>query len=233
MTEKPQLGPVFSEFLERGNRLLNAALLAPTEKDHVRTYYNFMRPESNSRIVDLGCGTGHYGVMLQEIDPSLEIDNVVNDMALVQWMDDEGIPCFYSSFESTPLPSECADVVMFNEAIGHGDLGKCFDEAFRLLKTNGILTMKDFTTVDLSQEVLSFDSWGYKVYRQDIMISVAYQHGFNLVEVKHPKMYTKEWFEIVEKHLVEYVSTYDKENMPLCSVLYTVVKGNLNGRSQS
>ena len=233
MTQQAQLGPVFSEFLERGNRLFNAALLAPTEKEHARVYYDFMKPQSNSSIVDMGCGTGHLGVMLQKIDPSLEIMNVVNDMALAQLMDDEDIPCFYASFESTPIPNECADVVMFNESIGHGDLRRCFTEALRVLKTDGMMTIKDFTTIDLNQEVLSFDDWGYRVYRQDILIGVAYQHGFNLIEVKHPEMYTKDWFDIVEKHFVQYVCSYDRGNMPLCSVLYKFVKGNLSGRSQA
>ena len=228
-----QLGPVFSEFLDKGNLLFNAALIAPTEKEHGRAYYEFMQPSKDARIVDMGCGTGHLGVMLQEIDPSLDVMNVVNDPALIELMQDKNIQCVYSSFEETPLAKECADAVMFNESMGHGDIRKCFDEAFRVLKNGGILTIKDFTTIDSSQEVLSFDDWGYKLYRQDIVIGVAYQHGFNLVAVNHPKMYTKDWFDIAEKHFVKYVGTYDTQNMPVCSVLYKFVKGDLSGRSQA
>jgi len=228
-----ELAPIFFEFLRKGNKLFNAALLADTEKDHVRAYYEFMQPESNSFIIDMGAGTGYCGELLQNIDPSLEVLNIVNDPTLIKLMKESGLNCLYESFENTSIEKDFADIVMFNESIGHGDLHRCMAEASRTLRHNGMLTIKDFTTTNQTQEVLSFESWGYNVYRQDIMIGVAYQHGFSLVEIKHPKMYTKHWFDIAKSNNVEYVVNYDAQNMPLCSVLYKFIKGNLNGRSQA
>jgi len=230
-TDVLELGPIFSEFLTRGYKLFNAARIAPTEKEHARAYYNFMSPQSNSRIVDMGAGTGQCGVLLQEIDPSLDVLNVVNDPALVRLMKNLQLPCIHASFEDTKLPAACADVVMFNESIGHGDLDKALSEASRVLRAGGELFIKDFTPVDSGKETISFDSWGYKIHRQDLFISTAYKNGFNLVAVKHPKMYTKYWFDIIAENNIEYVCDYDRHDMPLCVVLYKFVKGGLNGQS--
>jgi ubiquinone/menaquinone biosynthesis C-methylase UbiE len=226
-----ELGPIFSEFLHRGYKLFNAARIAPTEKEHARAYYDFMAPQSNSFIVDMGAGTGQCGVLLQELDPSLEVLNVVNDPALIKLMQNLQLDCLYASFEDTGIPAASADVVMFNESIGHGNLDKALFEAARVLRAGGELFIKDFTPVDASKETISFDSWGYKIHRQDLFISTAYKNGFNLVAVKHPKMYTKYWFDIIAENNIEYVCDYDRHDMPLCVVLYKFVKGGLNGQS--
>ena len=142
-----ELGPIFSEFLHRGYKLFNAARIAPTEKEHARAYYEFMAPQSNSFIVDMGAGTGECGVLLQELDPSLEILNVVNDPALIKLMQNLQLDCLYASFEDTSIPAQTADVVMFNESIGHGDLDKALAEEYYgplesfLFKTLLLLTL--------------------------------------------------------------------------------------------
>ena len=179
----------------------------------------------------MGAGTGECGVLLQELDPSLEILNVVNDPALIKLMQNLQLDCLYASFEDTSIPAQTADVVMFNESIGHGDLDKALAEAARVLRTDGELFIKDFTPVDPSKKAISFDSWGYKIHRQDLFINAAYKNGFNLVAVKHPKMYTKYWFDIIAENNIEYVCDYDRHDMPLCVVLYKFVKGSLNGQS--
>jgi len=228
---KVLLNAVFDAFTQNGANMFIATRLAPTEQEHAALYYNFMRPKAYSIIVDLGCGSGECGALLQNIDPTLQVINVVNDKTLIQYMTNVRRVCVQASFEDTPLPTGCADYVMFNESIGHGDLDKALSEAARVLCAGGELFVKDFTPVDSGKETISFDSWGYKIHRQDLFISTAYKHGFNLVAVKHPKMYTKYWFDIIAENNIEYVCDYDRHDMPLCVVLYKFVKGGLNGQS--
>ena len=55
---KQLLSVVFSDFMQNGANMFVATRLATTEEEHAMVYYHFMRPQPNSVIVDLGCGSG-------------------------------------------------------------------------------------------------------------------------------------------------------------------------------
>jgi ubiquinone/menaquinone biosynthesis C-methylase UbiE len=227
------LSSVFKAFMANNCNLFNATRLAPTEKEHVEKYYKFMCPPKNSLIVDLGCGSGEYGHLFQMIDSSLRIINVVNDNALINLMQSLGRVCVNASFEKTGLESETADIVMFNESIGHGDIDALLKEAYRLLKPNGILTIKDFSIITPKSKSIYLDSWGYAIHQPPLYLAAAYHNGFSVEKLEHPPLYTKHWFDIIEKSKEAKKSAllHDPKNLPLCTVLYKFKKGNLNGES--
>lgn len=227
------LADVFRAFIKNGANMFIATRLAPTEEEHIQQYYGFMRPKPNAVVVDLGCGTGECGALLQKIDPSLLVINVVNDDALIEYMTNLRRVCVNASFESTPLPSGCADNVMFNESIGYGDLDAVFKEAGRLLKDGGVVTIKDFTVIDPASPNVFLENWSYTIRQPSEYIEAAYRNGFSVEAMIHPPSYTKHWFEIMEKseEAKESALRHDPKNLPLCTVLYRLVKGHLSGRS--
>jgi SAM-dependent methyltransferase len=230
---KVLLNAVFDAFTQNGANMFIATRLAPTEQEHAALYYNFMRPKAYSIIVDLGCGSGECGALLQNIDPTLQVVNVVNDKTLIQYMTNVRRICVQASFEDTPLPTGCADYVMFNESIGYGDLDAVFKEANRLLKDGGVVTIKDFTVIDPTKPHVFLENWSYTIRQPSEFIAAAYRNGFSVEAMIHPPSYTKHWFEIMEKSekARESALRHDPKNLPLCTVLYRLVKGNLNGRS--
>lgn len=227
-----KMKPVFDAFIRNGAGMFIATRLAPSERDHAQLYYEFMRPTNGSVVVDLGCGTGECGALLQEIDPSLTVVNVVNDGALIAYMRNLGRLCVESSFEKTPLDDEVADFVMINEAIGHGDLDAVLSEAWRLLKDGGVVTIKDFSITDQTKFNLPLSGWSYKARQPAEFVSAAYRNGFSVDALIHPPMYMKHWYEIMDADDAANASAliHDPRQLPLCTALYRLVKGNLNGR---
>ena len=226
---KPKLPEGFEKIVSSGGTLFCASLLAKTEKENCEVYYAFMRPNSNAIVVDLGCGIGGWGDYLRQIDPTLQIINVVNDDKLVSYMVHQNKNCIKASFDNTPIPDACCDNVMFNESIGHGELPKVIREAARILKTGGVLTVKDFSPV--SSDVIAFDipNWNYSCMRPDIVVSVAASEGLTLDSMRHPKMYMRHWFDIMgeqgqPKNLLGVVDN----KMPLRQTLYRFIKGDIN-----
>jgi len=234
---KPQgqrlLNEVFGAFIDNGSNLFNATRLAPTEQEHIEKYHAFMQPKPYSIIVDMGCGSGAAGALLQGMDPTLNIVNVVNDPALIAYMTSMRRICLNASFEKTPLPNACADYVMFNESIGYGDLDKVFNEANRLLRDGGVVTIKDFTVINPSASNVFLENWNYLIRQPSEFIAAAYRNGFSVEAMLHPPSYTKHWFDIMEKSNEARASAleHDPKDLPLCTVLYRLVKGPLSGSS--
>ena len=227
------LSPVFEAFLRNGAGMFVAARLAPTEQEHANVYYRFMSPAKGAVIVDLGCGSGQCGALLKEIDPSLEVINVVNDSALIDYMNGKGRLCVNASFEDVPLPSKIADFVLCNEAIGHGDLDKVFQEAHRLLKDGGVMVIKDFSITDTAKETLDLSSWQYQARQPSEFVAAAYRNGLSVQTLLHPPMYMRHWFDIMESEqsVVASAALHDPKDLPLCMSLYRLIKGPLHGKS--
>jgi len=230
---KSLLSAVFDAFLRNGAGLFIATRLAPTEQEHMAQYYSFMQPQPHSVIVDLGCGSGEAGALLQNIDPTLKVINVVNDPALIDYMINAKRICVNASFENTPLPDACADYVMFNESIGYGDLDAVFKEANRLLRDGGVVTIKDFTVINPSESKVFLENWSYTIRQPNEFITAAYKNGFSVQAMIHPVSYTKHWFDIMAQsdEARESALQHDPRNLPLCTVLYRLIKGKLNGCS--
>ena len=230
---KAHLSPVFEAFLRQGAGMFVAARLAPTERGHAEAYHLFMAPAPGSVIVDLGCGSGQCGELLKEIDPSLEVINVVNDAGLIDYMNGKGRVCVNASFEDVPLPSKIADYVMCNEAIGHGDLDNVLQEAYRLLKTGGVMVIKDFSITDQEKEKLDLHAWRYQARQPSEFVAAAYRNGFSVQTLLHPPMYMRHWFDIIEaeESASESAALHDPKDLPLCMSLYRLVKGSLHGKS--
>lgn len=227
------MSAVFQHFMDNGAYLFNAARLAPTEEEHCKLYYEFVQPAEGALIVDLGCGVGEVGAWFNKFDPSLRLMNVVNDEMLVGHMKSVGRVCVNRSMDDTGLIGGMADNVMFNESIGHVSLAAAFKEAARLLRSGGVLTIKDFSPVSPATSRLHLDQWGYTIHSPEDFICEAIKAGFSVQALIHPPMFTKHWYDIMEKSEVarESAMLHNPDELPICMVMYRFIKGELNGRA--
>lgn len=227
------LDSVFDHFMKNGANIFNATRLAETEEEHCRFYYDFIQPANGSLIIDMGCGSGEVGAWFQKFNPSLYVLNVVNDPMLIRYMKSVDRVCLEESMDQTTIPDGIADNVMFNESIGYIPLEKAFGEAARILRPKGVLTIKDFSNVSPSKGLIHLENWSYTIRQPSAFIQAATDAGFSLKTVIHPPIYTKHWYDIMAKSEVarESAMRHDPSKLPLCTVLYYFVKGDLDGRS--
>lgn len=226
------LDTVFDRFIKHGAQMFIGMRLAPTEEQHAAVYYGFMQPKNEAVIVDLGCGVGGCGYYLQQINPTLRVINVVNAPSLIAYMKQLGRECIEAPFESTGLPDNIADNVMFNESMGHGDLDAVLAEAARLLKDGGTLTIKDFSPLDHTKKEIVFEEWGYRVKRPDLVLGAAYRYGFHVEVIYHPYAYTEHAYGLIGKEPdVQRAMGTDRSQIPICQTLYKFTKGGLSGRT--
>lgn len=227
------MSAVFQHFMDNGAYLFNAARLAPTEEEHCKLYYKFVQPSEGALIVDLGSGIGEVGAWFQKFDPTLHVVNVVNDRELIKHMLGMGRHFVFTSMDETDLPDSYADNVMFNESIGHVSLEAAFKEASRILRTGGVLTIKDFSPVSPATSRLHLDQWGYTIHSPEDFICEATKAGFSVQALIHPPMFTKHWYDIMEKSEVarESAMLHNPDELPICMVMYRFIKGELNGRA--
>ena len=227
------LDDVYEAFIANGAYMFNATRLAPSEAEHARRYYDFMRPPSGSTIVDMGCGSGEYGTRLQQLDPTLRVINITNHAKMISYMQASHRECIYTSYEHTTLPDKFADIVMFNESIGYIDLPIILAETARIIKEGGLLVIKDFSITDPTTDRIALDSWGYFIRQPAEFIHAASQAGFSIESLIHPPIYIKHWYDLMENSeaIKHSALQHDPKGLPLCTVLYRFIKGGLTGRA--
>jgi len=99
---------------------------------------------SPGSVLSVGCGSGLFESILKK-DYGIEIIDGLEpseDMAGVARQ--RGMEVKIGSAEDLPYPSESFDTVLFNGSPGYiSDLGKAFEEAFRMLRAGGHVVVAD------------------------------------------------------------------------------------------
>jgi ubiquinone/menaquinone biosynthesis C-methylase UbiE len=166
-----------------GLRVFQGAMFDDDEAAHCKTMYHYFGIPKGAMLVDMGCGIGEVSKHFMSIDPTLKCVGVSNEPKQIEQLP-ETIHAVLSDFKNTPLPSDCADAVMFNESFGYGDVRALIHESNRLLKPGGLLCIKDFSFDHYSDVVVERQSaWGYTVHDPDALVAYAMAQGFEVVRV--------------------------------------------------
>lgn len=165
-----------AEFISRGMKLFQASLCLGDEETTCRQLHRAYRVPLGATVIDLGAGIGGVGHYFKQIDPTLQITSVTNDAAQIESMLPGSTPRF-ATMTRTGLDSGIADVVMFNESIGYGDLNTNLAEAMRLLKPEGILGIKTLFVPDHPEQTYA----GYVTCAPIALQHAAFEAGFEHV----------------------------------------------------
>lgn len=123
---------------------------------HLRNEFakNILADAKVKRILDIGCGTGDFGVMFKSVIPDLEVTGIDISEAAVSEAKSKGINAMRLdlSTEKLPFPDNYFDGIYCGEIIEHVfDTGHLMDEMRRVIKpsTSGRLCPIVLTTPNL------------------------------------------------------------------------------------
>jgi SAM-dependent methyltransferase len=167
------------EYIKHGLSVFNAAMLGDTEAKHVARIAELI-DSSGTVLVDMGCGIGGVGRLLKEANPALSVYGVTNVHRQIELCNElGGVTPVFCDYHETDLPPGSADVVLFNESFGYGDLRALLRESMRLLKPGGVLLIRDW----FMQTDATFDPhWQYRYHTQRDVIEYAKHVGLALTE---------------------------------------------------
>lgn len=190
-----------------GNEYNNIRLDAKNDRENVIEIIKKYVNTKNARILDIGCGTGKYGEMMQEngykvvgIDKSVTQINQAKQIIEAYEADATNIPFEDNSFDV------CTMIIMIQQ-LSKEDRIKAFKEVHRILKPNGILIIKTCSHDDLKYRftakffprTLEIDKSRYP----DITDLKNELSNFTKIEIENSSI-------IVEKSKEKYLNQYKK-----------------------
>lgn len=130
--------------LDRGIRIFNAALFAPTERDHVEVLLQLAALPADAMVIDAGCGVGEMAVHMLTLRPDLEILLVNTSMAQLRECPAD-FERLHTDFDHlAAVPDGSADAIIFSYSICHSpDWRVTLREARRVLRDGGVLLIND------------------------------------------------------------------------------------------
>jgi ubiquinone/menaquinone biosynthesis C-methylase UbiE len=125
---------------------------------------------------------------------------------------------------NTKYDDNTFDVVYFCESICHNDFDNVIKEAYRILKPNGILYIKDLVIKSsknkLNKEELNnlnhfINSWGYNVFDIETIINkIDSIGGFKLINKKKFIKPSLNWFDAVRNSSLKKYHNAKLSNIP-------------------
>lgn len=146
----------YNKYYEKvGNEYNNIRLDVKNDRENVIAIINKYSNSKNAKILDIGCGTGKYGEMMQEagykvvgIDKSETQINQAKQLIEAYKGDATNLTFKDESFDI------CTMIIMIQQ-LSKKDRIKAFGEAHRVLKTKGIFLIKTCSHEDLQYRFTS------------------------------------------------------------------------------
>ena len=156
--------------VENNIRVFQIHRFAEDDFSHIQRLERWAEFPIGSRIADMGCGIVEVSVILKILRPdcSFCLINISEEQLLYAPPE---IPKHTCSFLNVPEPDETFDAVLFCFSIGHEDHKQAIEEAYRLLKPNGILFIYDM--VRISGDNKNMEGLHYNVWPRNYIESIA------------------------------------------------------------
>ena len=168
------------DFWHAGEKVLQAYQIAPFIGMQMEAFLRWANFAPEARVIDMGCGFGEFARAAAKIRPSMEVVSLNISEGQLAYCPE---PKLLGDFEFTGLPDATFDGVVFLFSIGHGDVRKALDEAYRLLRPGGQLLIFDMLGEPDVLWSLSYDIF-------DPFQGVASSIGFSLSIMKEFSSYT-------------------------------------------
>lgn len=140
----------YNKYYEKiGNQYNKIRLDAKNDRENVIQIIKKHANSKHSKILDIGCGTGKYGEMMQKngyevIGLDISETQIMQAKQLIEAYQGNAI---HMPFEDNSF-DVCTMIIMIQQ-LSKEDRKKAFQEVYRVLKTNGVLIIKTCSHKDL------------------------------------------------------------------------------------
>ena len=167
--------------------ILQMFLFAPDDATHVERLLAFADFPREASILDCGCGTGEFDVLIQQQRPDLHLTLLNKSMAQLQCCSRERR--IAGDMHALPFAEAAFDAMLLCYTLGYGSIETVFSEAARILRPGGQLVLADMVCIAASQETGAeaiLLLLGYKCYGIDRIDAAAAARGFTWVRSASP-----------------------------------------------
>lgn len=163
--------------IELGHRIFQIHRFADGEVAHIRRLERWSDFPYGASVIDMGSGTGEVSKLMYSIRPDLKFCLVNISQLQLDYSPPE-MSSHCCDFCNVPEIDKKFDGVMFCFSIGHSDTNDAMREAYRLLKSGGVLFIYDMVRISGSNNSMNFVE--YHVDSRIDMEHIAGDNGFKL-----------------------------------------------------
>lgn len=168
--------------------ILQMFLFYNNEKGHVAKFLELCAFAPGAHILDCGCGTGEFDVLINQYRPDLQITLLNKNQAQLSCCPPGRR--IHGDMHALPFLDGSFDVILLCYALGYGFIDAVFSEAARILRPGGQLVLADMPCVAANQEIGAeaiLLLLGYKCYGNKRIHAVAKAYGFTWMRSASPR----------------------------------------------
>lgn len=139
---------------DSGRKLLQTYRFAHNDVEHVRRLLIWLDPAFGAKIIDMGCGVGEVARIMRSMRQDLQFTLVNISPVQLGYCSPCDDLCL-SDFITVPRNSAKYDCAIFMFSIGHENIGVSMKEAYRLLKSGGVLFVFDMERLSGDNDAMS------------------------------------------------------------------------------
>ena len=177
--------------VEAGHPVLQTHYYGQTDKEHVEHLLAWLSPPVGATVIDAGSGIGEVSRLMSEMRTDLGFLLVnVSPLQLALGPHEDGERFCHLQADchdlSGSVPDGFAEAIMYSSALCQMDAPVALGEAFRVLKTGGVLLINDMASLDGHLPEIEA-TLAARVGHPDTLIEEVTQAGFAIDFVLHPE----------------------------------------------
>ena len=184
--------------------VLQGAMVAPTEADHVSALLGLMDAPHDATVLDLGCGIGGVAQLMAAERPDLRF-TLVNSEPLQLAMADPKMLRVLADYHHVPLPDGYASGAMFLYSLCYGQLLDALTSARRLVRPDGWLFVYDFERLTGDNELMEQRLGCHAVSREETQ-AAAEAAGWHITSWQrlkpHPERFSMACDNVPDGHTI-------------------------------
>ncbi len=215
-TTEKEFYDLYSNKIFSSTKFYHMGFIGSSDEDFLKYIAKRAKLNTDSRVVDLGCGSGY---LVNELQKHCKIMGISNsekciEQCKINYPDSEFVVSNIEDFQIGNL-THCLSL----ESIGSTNRENAFKNINKNLVSEGLLYIKDLCLYPgmnkmVSENKTAFEEyWKYYLISVEDMIRLGYRTGFSLIDFKRIFKVNMQYVkQILKLHEIEFIEPYPHED---------------------